>query len=186
MGQGRVRQSTPSWVMTCISWPSRRIRARCPASGEPTRISWLPSVIPPVAVTSRSTSTHLLAASAPGAGPAGGGPAGRAPDRRSRARSTPVSRDGTVLIRHPPMLRCTVAVSIQNLTCCPARAGPSQNCCGPTVMFPDAGTTRSTSIASGQLTGSAGAGVSADPGAGQEMGCRSAGAHSGSVIVAAG
>ena len=139
----------------------------------------MPSVIPPMAVTSRSTSTHLLAASAPGDGPAGGGPAGRAPARRSRARSTADSRDGTVLIRHPPVLRCTVAVSIQKVTCCPARAVPSQNCCGPTVMFPDAGTTRSTSIASGQLTGSAAAGASADPGAGQEMGSRSAGAHSG-------
>ena len=82
--------------------------------------------------------------------PAGGGPAGRAPLWRSLARSTADSRDGTVLIRHPPMLRCTVVVSIQKLTCWPVLLVPSQNCCGPTVMFPDGGTTRSTSTASGQ------------------------------------
>jgi hypothetical protein len=35
MGQGRLRHKTPSWVMTCMTWPSRRIRARSPASGEP-------------------------------------------------------------------------------------------------------------------------------------------------------
>ena len=47
--------------------------------------------------------------------------------RRSRARSVADSRDGTVLIRHPPTHRWQVAVSIQNLTRCPARAVPSQN-----------------------------------------------------------
>jgi hypothetical protein len=35
MGQGRVRYRMPSWVMTCMTWPSMRIRARWPASGEP-------------------------------------------------------------------------------------------------------------------------------------------------------
>jgi len=35
-GQGRVRHRMPPCVMTCMIWPSRRIRARCPASGEPT------------------------------------------------------------------------------------------------------------------------------------------------------
>ncbi len=114
----------------------------------------LPKVMIPAALTSRSTSTQLVAARAPGAGPAGGGPAGRAPAWRSRARSTLDSREGTVLIRHPAMLRCTVVVSIQNLTCCPVLLVPSQNCCGPTVMFPEAGTTRSISTASGQLSGS--------------------------------
>jgi hypothetical protein len=64
------------------------------------------------------------------------------------------SRDGTVLIRHPSMLRCTVIVSIQNLTCCPVRPGPSQNCRGPMAKFPDGGTTRSISTASGHCTGS--------------------------------
>jgi hypothetical protein len=54
------------------------------------------------------------------------------------------------LIRHPTMLRCTVVVSIQNLTAWPVLLAPSQNCCGPTVMFPDGGTTRSISIASGR------------------------------------
>jgi hypothetical protein len=44
-----------------------------------------------------------------------------------------------------------VVVSIQKLTICPARGGPSQNCCGPIIMFPDGGTTRSVSTASGQL-----------------------------------
>jgi hypothetical protein len=73
---------------------------------------------------------------APGAFSAGGGPAGRAPCWRSRARSTADSREGTVLIRQPPMLRCTVVVSIQNLTVWPVLLVPSQNCCGPTVMFP--------------------------------------------------
>ena len=41
MGQGRVRHRMPFWVMTCMTWPSRRIRARCPASGEPTWMTWL-------------------------------------------------------------------------------------------------------------------------------------------------
>jgi hypothetical protein len=36
IGQGRVRHKTPSRVMTCMTWPSGRMRARCPASGEPT------------------------------------------------------------------------------------------------------------------------------------------------------
>jgi hypothetical protein len=85
----------------------------------------------PAALTSRCTSTQLFAASGPGAGPAGAGPAGRAPALRSRARSTEDRREGTVLIRHPPMLRCTVVVSIQKLTVWPVRLVPSQNCCGP-------------------------------------------------------
>ena len=95
----------------------------------------LPRVMIPAALTSRSTSTQLVAARAPGAGPAGGGPAGRAPAPRSRARSTADSRKGTVLIRHPAMLRWTVVVSIQKATCCPVLPVPSQICCGPTVMF---------------------------------------------------
>jgi hypothetical protein len=177
IGQGRVRHSLPSWVSTCISCPSRRIRARCPASGEPTRISRFSRVTPPMPLTSRSTSTHRLAARAPGDGPAGGGPAGRASARRSRARSTSVSREGTVLTRHPPMLRCTVVVSIQRVTCCPARAGLSQNCWPLTHMFPDGGTTRSTSTASGQLAGSAAAAVSSAAGGVVVRGSRSAGAH---------
>ena len=101
MGQGRVRHSRPSWVMTCMTWPSRRIRARCPASGEPTWMTWLPRAMIPAALTSRCTSTQLVAARAPGAFPAGGGPARRAPFCRSRARSTAGSREGKVLIRHP-------------------------------------------------------------------------------------
>src|SRR5215470_2901324 len=145
-GARQMRHSTPSWVRTCISWPSRRRRARCPASGEPTRISRFSRLIPPMPLTSRSTSTHLLAASTPGDGPAGGGPAGRASVRRSRARSTSDNREGTVLIRHPPMLRWQVVASIHNVTFCPARAGLSQNCCPPTHKFPDGGATRSTSI----------------------------------------
>jgi hypothetical protein len=48
-----------------------------------------------------------------------------------------------------------VVVSIQNLTRCPVLPGPSQNCRGPMAMFPDAGTTRSISTASGHRTGSA-------------------------------
>ena len=59
----------------------------------------MPSVIPPLALTSRSTSTQLLAASAPGAGPAGGASAGRAPDRRSRARSTADGRHEIVSVQ---------------------------------------------------------------------------------------
>src|SRR5204863_5840374 len=128
-------------------------------------------------LTSRSTSTHLLAASTPGDGPAGGGPEGRAPARRSRARSTSVSRDGTVLIRHPPTLRWQVAVSIHRVTFCPARAGLSQNCCPPTHKFPDGGTTRPTSTASGQLAGSAAVAVPAGAAGGPVTGSRSAGAH---------
>ena len=139
---------------------------------------WFPRLMPPTAVTSRSTSTHLLAASVPGNGPDSGGPAGRPSVRRSRARSTSDNRDGTVLIRHPPMLRCTVVASIQRVTFRPARAGLSQNCCGPTVMFPLGGTVRSTSTASGQLTVSGStAGVSRGPGGGLVRGSRSAGAH---------
>src|SRR5260370_37396287 len=72
---------------------------------------------------------------------------------------------------------CTVVVSIQNVTCWPVLLVPSQNCCGPTVMFPDGGTTRSTSIASGQPAGSTTAGISACPGGGLVTGARSAGAH---------
>src|SRR5215475_5456275 len=123
MGQGRVRHNTPSWVITCISCPSRRIRARCPASGEPTRISRFSRVTPPMPLTSRSTSTHLLAARAPGDGPAGGGPAGRASARRNPAKSASERREGTVLIRHPPTLKCTVVVSIHRVTCLPGAGG---------------------------------------------------------------
>src|SRR5262249_59501149 len=85
----------------------------------------------------------------------------------------------------PPMLRCTVVVSIHKVTVCPARAVPSQNCCGPTVMFPLGGTTRSTSTASGQLTGSAAAAVSPGDDDGLAMGSRSAGAHKDSPSAAA-
>ena len=113
-------------------------------------MTWLPRVMIPAELTSRWTSTQLVAARTPGAGPAGGGPAGRAPFWRRRARSTADSRDGTVLIRHPAMLMCTLVVSIQNLTVWPILLVPSQNCCEPTVMFPDGGTTRSISMASGQ------------------------------------
>jgi hypothetical protein len=84
-------------------------------------------------LTSRCTSTQLVAASGPGAGPAGGGPAGRAPALRSRARSTEDRRGGTVLIRDPPMLRCTAVVSVQKLTVWAVRLVPGQNCCGPLV-----------------------------------------------------
>jgi len=38
MRQGWLRHRVPSWVITCISWPSRRMRARCPASGEPAQV----------------------------------------------------------------------------------------------------------------------------------------------------
>jgi hypothetical protein len=93
MGQGTVRHRMPSWVMTCMTWPPRRIRARCPASGEPTWMTWLPRMMIPAALTSRWTSTQLVAAKAPGALPAGGGPACRAPFWRSRARSTADSRE---------------------------------------------------------------------------------------------
>ena len=143
-------------------------------------MTWLPKVIMPEELTSRWTSTQLVAARTPGAGPAGGGPAGEAPACRSRAISTADSRDGTVLIRHPPMDRCTVVVSIQNLTSCPIRLVPSQNCCGPMAMFPDAGTTRSISMASGHCTGSAITGRSGVLSAGTLTGSRSAGAHSSS------
>lgn len=127
-------------------------------------MTWLPRVMSPAALTSRCTSTQLVAARAPGAGPAGGGPAGRAPELRSRARPTVDSRDGTVLIRHPLMLRCTLVVSIQKLTVWPVLPVPNQNCCGPIVIFPEAGTIRSISMASGQLTGSATTGAAAGPG----------------------
>ena len=93
---------------------------------------WFPRLMPPTAVTSRSTSTHLLAASVPGNGPDSGGPAGRPSVRRSRARSTSDNRDGTVLIRHPPMLRCTVVASIQRVTFRPG-AGRAE----PELLRPD-------------------------------------------------
>jgi hypothetical protein len=51
-GQGRLRHRTPSWVMTCMMLPLRRIRARCPASGEPTWMTWLPRVMIPAALNS--------------------------------------------------------------------------------------------------------------------------------------
>jgi hypothetical protein len=42
-GQRRVRHRMPSWVMTSMTWPSRRIVALCPASGEPAWMTWLAS-----------------------------------------------------------------------------------------------------------------------------------------------
>ena len=111
---------------------------------------------------------------------------GRPSVRRSRARSTSDSRDGTVLIRHPPTLTWQVAVSIHRVTFCPERAVPSQNCCGPTVMFPDGGTMRSTSTASGQLAGSAAAAASSGAADGLARGSRSAGAHKLSVSSGSG
>src|SRR5258707_11281836 len=139
-------------------------------------MTWLPRVMMPTALTSRSTSTQLVAARGPGAGPAGGGPAGRTPELRSLARSTADSREGTVLIRHPAMLMCTVVVSIQKLTVWPVLLVPSQNCCGPTVMFPDGGTTRSISMASGQPAGCWTAGTVSPIAGGLVTGARSAGA----------
>lgn len=109
---GLVKGTThrmPSWVMTCMTWPSIRMRARCPASVEPTWMTWLPRVMIPAVLTSRWTSTQLVAARALGAFPARGGPAGRAPCRPSLAKSTAASRRG--FIRHPEMLRWTVVVS---------------------------------------------------------------------------
>src|SRR5215468_2185297 len=72
IGQGRVRHSSPSWVMTCITWPSRRMRARCPASGEPTEMTWLARVMMPEELTSRCTSTQLVAGQGAGRGPGRG------------------------------------------------------------------------------------------------------------------
>jgi hypothetical protein len=43
------------------------------------------------------------------------------------------------LIRHPSTLKCTVVVSIQNLTCSPVRRVPSQNCCGPMARLDGGG-----------------------------------------------
>src|SRR4051794_19641849 len=68
--------------------------------------------------------------------------------RRSRARSMLDSRDGTVFRCCPARLTCAVVVSIHRVTGCPARCGPSQNCCPATCRLPEAGTTRSTSTAS--------------------------------------
>jgi hypothetical protein len=55
-------------------------------------MTWLARVMMPEELTSRWTSTQLVAARGPGAGPAGGGPAGRAPACRSREMSTADSR----------------------------------------------------------------------------------------------
>jgi len=102
---------------------------------------------------SRCTSTPLVAASTPGARPAGGGRA-----LRSVAEPGEVDRDsldGTVLIRHPPMLMCTVVVSIQKLTLWSAGWCRAGTAAVRSSMFPDRGTTRSTSMAYGQLIGSA-------------------------------
>src|SRR5258708_12765815 len=100
-------------------------------------MTWLPRVMMPAALTSRSTSTQLVAARGPGAGPAGGGPAGRTPELRSLARSTADSREGTVLIRHPAMLMCTVVVSIQKLPAWPVLLLPTHNCSVPPPHLPD-------------------------------------------------
>ena len=59
-----------------------------PGQREPTWMTWLPSVMIPAALTSRCTSTQLLAVSGQGAGPAGAGPAGQTPVLRNLARST--------------------------------------------------------------------------------------------------
>jgi hypothetical protein len=82
------------------------------------------------------------------------------------ARSASDKRDGTVLTRHPPTLRCTLVVSIHKVTVCPAQAELSQNCCPPTHRFPLGGTTRSTSTASGQLAGFAAVAALSDAGGG--------------------
>jgi hypothetical protein len=102
------------------------------------------------------------------------------------------SRDGTVFRCCPATATCTVVVSIHNVTCCPARCGPSQNCCPATCRLPDVGTTRSTSTASGHCTpplpgtitlpAMAGGGGVVSGGAedaGSGAGARSAGSHSG-------
>jgi hypothetical protein len=57
-----------------MTGPSRRSVTRCPASGRPTLIMWLPRLTLPEAFTVRSTSV-----TSPDAGGNGGGPAGLAP-----------------------------------------------------------------------------------------------------------
>jgi hypothetical protein len=69
--------------------PSSRSVTRCPASGSPTLIMWLPRLTLPEAFTVRSTSI-----TSPDVGGSGGGPAGRAPAAARRARSRASSRDG--------------------------------------------------------------------------------------------
>jgi len=70
------------------------------------------------------------------------------PPSVSNCRSWPVvSLDGTVLSRTPWTSRCTTVVSAHSVTAVPARSGPSQNCCPPTVRLPEPGTVRSTSTA---------------------------------------
>jgi len=59
-----------------------------------------------------------------------------------------VSREGSVFRCCPAMLRCTVVVSIPNVSVCPAHCGPSQNCRPHSPRFPLAGTIRSISPAS--------------------------------------
>ena len=51
----------------------------------------------------------------------------------------------TVLTRVPPMNRWIRSTLAQNRTTCPARTGPSQNCFPASIMFPDGGTTWSSS-----------------------------------------
>ena len=64
------------------------------------------------------------------------------------ARSATLSWDRTVLTREAARLRCTTSQSTHTRTVRPAWAGPSHSCCGPSFMFPDGGTTRSSSTAS--------------------------------------
>jgi hypothetical protein len=63
----------------------------------------------------------------------------------------------------PSMLRCTVVVSIHNVSVHPARCGPNQNCWPHTPRLPLAGTIRSISTASRISDSVVGAGSSAAP-----------------------
>ena len=101
----------------------------------------------PCALTSRSTST---AGGSSGCTPGSGeGRPGRPPSARSRARSRWDSRDAVDLIRPPSTpSTCRRSVSTHTITGRPARAGPSQICCWPTIRLPEGGTARSTSTGS--------------------------------------
>jgi len=94
-GQATVRTRLPLARMWATS-PSRRRVTRCPASGDPALMTWLPTVTLPEALTIRSMSM-----TPPAGGGSGSGPAGTAPQAASLARSVASSRDERILIRWP-------------------------------------------------------------------------------------
>ena len=120
-----------------------RIPTRRPARISAARTTWPPRETVPARVTVRSTST---ASPSVRPGGSGGGPAGTAPSATRWARSVTLRCERTRL--DPGAADGQVdQVAVDPEPRPPARPGPgpSQNCCPADRMFPDGGTTWSSS-----------------------------------------